>query len=200
MLTTDVNDIKKELLSMMNGPLSQSLREKGVGHRVIFGVELPRLQSFSEEIEHSYTLALALWHENIRECRLLATMVMPHNALTADEADTWAEEIKYAEEANCYVYYLVSHLPFASEKVFQWTAHGGDMQQLCGLLLAGRLLADGRQFTARDETELLDQATALLSSERFEVKKAAYNLLLRMADTSLQCARQVDNILKLHQL
>ena len=79
---------------MMNGPLSQSLREKGVGHRVIFGVELPRLQSFSEEIEHSYTLALALWHENIRECRLLATMIMPHNALTADEADTWAEEIK----------------------------------------------------------------------------------------------------------
>ena len=79
MLTTDVNDIKKELLSMMNGPLSQSLREKGVGHRVIFGVELPRLQSFSEEIEHSYTLALALWHEFVAARSALLSLA-PHDA------------------------------------------------------------------------------------------------------------------------
>ena len=69
----------------MNGPVSQSMREKGLAYKVNFGVELPRLREMAEEWPHNYELAAALWKENIRECRLLAGMLMQvdlalHNA------------------------------------------------------------------------------------------------------------------------
>ena len=37
-----VREVKHLLRAAMNGPLSQSMRQKGLAYRVIFGVELPR--------------------------------------------------------------------------------------------------------------------------------------------------------------
>ena len=75
----------------MNGPVSQSMREKGLTYKVNFGVELPRLREMAEEWPHNYELAAALWKENIRECRLLAGMLMPTEDFPADLAELWVE-------------------------------------------------------------------------------------------------------------
>ena len=42
-----VREIKGKLRLFMNGVLSQSLREKGLKYRLIFGVELPRLKEIA---------------------------------------------------------------------------------------------------------------------------------------------------------
>ena len=79
----------------MNGPVSQSMREKGLAYKVNFGVELPRLREMAEEWPHNYELAAALWKENIRECRLLAGMLMPTEDFPADLAELWVEQMNF---------------------------------------------------------------------------------------------------------
>ena len=64
-----VRQIKAQLRLFMNGVLSQSLREKGLKYRLIFGVELPRLKEIAAGYEQSHDLAQALWKEDIRECK-----------------------------------------------------------------------------------------------------------------------------------
>ena len=45
------HDIKKELRASMNGILSARMREAGMPFKLIFGVELPRLQSIAAAAE-----------------------------------------------------------------------------------------------------------------------------------------------------
>lgn len=162
--------IKQELRGMMNGVVSQSMREKGLAYKVNFGVELPRLQDYAAELrqrfesgeDERYSLALRLWSENIRECRLLAGMLMPPEAMDEQTAELWVEQMRFPEEAECTVMHLFQHLNFAADLAFRWIAREEPMFQYCGWLLMARLFMQGREPSQRDADELLDQAAAVL--------------------------------------
>lgn len=166
---------------MMNGPLSASMREKGLGYRVIFGVEWPRLVEMAREIGPDYHLAQALWKEDIRECRLLAGLLMPPQDFLPEVADIWVEQMRWPEEAQYTVMSLFQHLPYASEKAFCWIADDRWMFQLTGFLLLARLFMRGDRLMRQSESEYLDQAAAALHSPNAHVRKAAFTSLQKYA-------------------
>ena len=178
-LQEQLRSVKREFRLMMNGITSQSMREKGLTYRTNFGVELPRLKAFSEELPHTKELASALWKEQVRECRLLAPMLMPATDFAEDMADLWVEQMNFPEEAECVVMYLFQHLPYASSKAFEWVAREEVMNQLCGWQLFGRLFGKGAMLSPRDDAEWRDQVSATLASEHFSIKQAAYRALLK---------------------
>ena len=178
-LQEQLRSIKREFRLMMNGITSQSMREKGLTYRTNFGVELPRLKAFSEDLPHTNELASSLWKEQVRECRLLAPMLMPATDFAEDMADLWVEQMNFPEEAECVVMYLFQHLPYASSKAFEWIARKEVMPQLCGWQLFGRLFGKGAMLSPRDDAEWRDQVTATLASEHFSIKQAAYRALLK---------------------
>lgn len=182
---------------MMNGPVSASMREKGLAYKVIFGVELPRLQVFSQQLPHTYELAAALWKENIRECRLLAGMIMPKEKMDAEMADLWVEQMHYVEEAECTVMHLFCHEPWASNKAFEWIASSSEMKQLCGYLLLARLFMAGSIPTSRDSAEYLDQTASVLNNDVHSmVARAARKTLVKFMDLGSEQERQAEEILK----
>ena len=77
-----IKEIKQSFRQMMDGAVAQSMREKGVDYKLNWGATLPRLKEMAEEIkgepnmstDDCYHLAIALWKENVRECKILATM------------------------------------------------------------------------------------------------------------------------------
>ena len=177
-----LREIKKELRGVMNGVVSQSMREKGLNYKVIFGVELHRLREMAETLPHSPELAGMLWKENIRECRLLAAMIYPPEKFGDDLADLWVEQMNFPEEAECTVMHLFQYLPYASQKAFEWVAREETMFQLCGWLLMGRLFMRDMVPTDRDANELLDQLAAALRSSSSVVRLAAHKTLMKYMD------------------
>ncbi|MBQ9560420.1 MAG: DNA alkylation repair protein [Bacteroidaceae bacterium] len=179
--TADVlREIKKELRANMNGVASQKMREGGLAYHVNFGVELPRLRQIADEFMPSHEVAQQLWHENVRESKILAAMLMPVDRFLPDLADIWAGQIPNAEIAQATTLLLFSRLPYAPEMAFQWMASERDTLQLCGLLLLGRLLIRGAVLNERSRQEALDQASSLQSSPSLHVRRAAANLLARL--------------------
>lgn len=174
--------VKRSLRGMMNGPVSASMREKGLAYKVIFGVELPRLQRFAEELPHTYALAAALWREDIRECRLLAGMVMPPHSFDAGLAALWTEQMRFTEEAECTVMHLFCRLPEASTLAYAWIAREERMYALCGYLLLARLFMGGAEPGQRDTDEFLDQAQSALRGGDPAVSRAAGKALLKFMD------------------
>lgn len=165
-----VRHIKQLLRSQMNGPVSQSMRERGVNYRMNFGVELPRLQALSQELREQAAdagererLAIALWKEEIRECRLLAPMLYPRERVRSDLADLWISQMRYPEEAECCVMHLLQWLPDASTQAFCWMASDEPLRRLCGFLMMGRLLMRGLRPSERDAAEMLDHIQASLA-------------------------------------
>ena len=181
-LSGQLREIKRSLRGVMNGPVSASMREKGLTYKVNFGVELPRLQQMAAEWPHTYVLAAALWKEDIRECRLLAGMLMPAGQFDEALAEVWVEQMRFAEEAECTVMNLFCHTPWASSKAFEWMAAEQPLRALCGFLLMGRLLMQGLTPSARDAQELVDQAQAAMQSGNLAVARAAQNALAKYED------------------
>lgn len=177
-----LREIKQELRGMMNGPISASMREKGLSYKVNFGVEAPRLQVFATTLPHTYALAAALWKEDIRECRLLAGMLMPADTFDAELAEIWVEQMRFTEEAEFTVMNLFCHTSWASSKAFEWIAADDDMHQLCGYLLFCRLFMRGMKPTPRDAQEFSDQAQSALLSASPAVSRAAAKALLKFED------------------
>lgn len=182
-IATTLRGIKKELHSMMNGVISSSLREKGLNYKVIFGTEIPRLQSFSKTLPHTYELAAALWKENIRECKLLAGMIMPPHLFDAELAEIWIEQMHYTEEAEMTVMSLFCHTSWASQKAFEWIASEEKLHQLCGYLLFCRLFMQGMKPSQRDANEFVDQAKADILCKNPIIQRAANKALLKYEES-----------------
>ena len=168
----DIKDIKKELRAAMNGILSAKMREAGAPYKLIFGVELPRLQSIASEFHPSRMLAQELWNENIRECKLLATMLMPPLEFLPEMADIWVDEISTAEVAQVFSMQLLCKESWCATVAFEWIASPVPMRQLCGFLCIARLLQQGARLQDRSIEELRDQAQSLLPNADLPLRKA----------------------------
>ena len=99
-LHEQLKEIKTQLRLSMNGVASQSMREKGLNYKLNFGVELPRIKAIAAQFEQEHSLAQALWKENIRECKILATMLQPADSLLPEIADIWIDAIPTIEIAE----------------------------------------------------------------------------------------------------
>ena len=93
-LHEQLKDIKTQFRLAMNGAVSQSMREKGLVYKLNFGVELPRIKQIAARYEPNHELAQALWKEDIRECKILATLLQPVETFLPEIADIWVEDIR----------------------------------------------------------------------------------------------------------
>ena len=191
-----LRDIKQSFRLMMDGAVAQSMREKGVDYHLNWGATLPRLREKAAEIGQNYDLAIALWKENIRECKILATMVMPANEILPEVVDIWMEQTETVEVAEQAAMNLYQHLPYAPMKAYQWIASDRELCQLCGFHVLSRLFMRGQEPNERGINEFLDQAHVALLSSSVSVRKAALNSLNHFSALGLVYERLADSILR----
>ena len=177
-----IQALKKDFHALMNGPVSASLREKGLNYRVIYGIEWNRLNDIAVSIGKNAELAGALWKEDIRECRLLAGLVQPADKFPEDLAEIWIESMHYPEEAQYTTLSLFQHLPYAKRAAFHWIAREELMFQLCGFLLFSRLfMKENCIVDDNSANEFLDQAQSLLNTGNAALNSAIRNALAKYA-------------------
>lgn len=205
-----VKEIKQSFRLMMDGVVAQSMREKGVNYHLNWGATLPRLKAKAEELkaeyaslspltsDHSplYDLAIALWKENVRECKILATMLMPADEMLPGVCDVWMEQIAELEIAEQAAFNLWQHLPYAPMKAYEWIASDKEYYQLCGFHVLSRLFMNGQEPNERGINEFLDQAMAALSGPFWSVRKAALQSVNHFSDLGLVYERMASSALR----
>lgn len=186
-----VKDIKQSFRQMMDGQVAQSMRQKGVDYHLNWGATIPRLREMADEIktEDAYSLAIALWKENIRECKILATMLMPPDELLPEVADIWMEQTETVEIAEQLAFNLMQHVPYAAEKAFLWISSAEDLPQICGYHILSRLFMRKQEPNERGINEFMDQALAALQSPTPSLSKAAMQSVIHFADMGLMYER-----------
>ena len=176
-----VKEIKRSFRLMMNGVASQSMRQKGAEYQVNWGIGLVELRNMAAEYGKNYDLAIALWKENIRECKILATMIMPVEEMLTEVADIWMEQTPTQEIAEIAAFQLYQYLEDAPVLAFKWLATGKTLYEICGFQVLARLFMQGLEPDERGINELMDQALAALQSEHAGVRHAAMNCIQRFA-------------------
>ena len=172
-----LKEIKQSLRLYMNGVTAQSLREKGLNYHLNWGASLQHLQEMAQEIREDvakkvsseptdqlFTLSSLLWKENIRECKILATMLMPPEKFPADLAMLWVEQTPTQEIAEMAAMNLYRHLPYAKVMAFHLIAQPYEMAQLQGYCILARLFTTDTPFTDSEINEFIDQAHSAFKS------------------------------------
>ena len=191
-----IKEIKQSFRLMMDGSISQSMRDKGVDYHLNWGATLPRLREKADEIGQNYDLAIALWKENVRECKILATMTMPPTEILPEVVDIWMEQTETIEIAEQAAMNLYQYLPYAPMKAYEWIASDKPMYQLCGFHVLSRLFMNGQEPNERGINEFLDQAHVAILSPTLSVRKAALNALNHFSNLGLVYARLADSIFR----
>lgn len=180
-----IKEIKLSFRQMMDGKVAQSMRDKGLDYHLNWGATLPRLQAQAQQLGKDYDLAIALWKENVRECKILATMVMPAEQMLPEVADIWMEQTPTIEIAEQAAFNLYQHMPDAAGMAFRWIAGSNELAQLCGFHVLSRLFMRGQEPNEREINELIDQALVALRSPNMSVRKAALNCMNRFSQLAL---------------
>lgn len=195
-INEQVKEIKQSFRQMMDGSIAQSMRDKGVNYHLNWGATLPRLKEKATEIGPNYDLAIALWKENVRECKILATMIMPADKVLPEVIDIWVEQIDAIEIAEQASFNLFQHLPFAAEKAFLWLAAPDDLTQLCGYHVLSRLFMNKQEPNERGINEFIDQALVALQSQNLSLRKAAMQSVLRFSELGLMYQRLAHSAIR----
>ena len=205
-LSSKVKDIKQSFRQMMDGAVAQSMRDKGLNYHLNWGATLPRLREMAEELKSAfnfqcstfnvYDLSIALWKENIRECKILATMLMPANQMAPEVCDIWMEQIPSQEIAEQVAFNVWQYLPYAPEKAYQWIASDKEYDQLCGFHVLSRLFMNGQEPNERGINEFIDQALAALQGPFISVRKSAMQSIIRFSELGLVYERLAKSALK----
>jgi len=176
-----LKQIKQSFRLLMNGEASRYMRENGIDYHLNWGVAFTDLKKMAEEYGKDYRLAIELWKENIRECKILATIIMPHDKMSPELADLWMEQTETVEMAEMLAHNLLQHLNFTPVLAFEWIASNQPLRQVCGYNIISGKLARGEEPDTRGIAEILDQAVVAMHDDSMAVRHAAYNCLNRLA-------------------
>lgn len=174
-----IRQIKRQLRLAMNGIVSTSMREKGAEYKLNFGLTYPLLKRIAGSCVPSATLAGRLWTEDIRECRILATLLYPADEFTPDTADEWVVRITQPEIADYCCANLFDRLSFASDKALLWIVSDRELIQYTGFQLFTRLFMRGYKVSGAESIALIDGAKTAVAGLSARVAVAALNCLKR---------------------
>ena len=174
--------IKRSFRLLMSGPTSQSMTQKGLGYKINWGVPFIELKKMALEYGKDYELAIELWKEDIRECKILATLIMPAEKMLPEITDIWMEQVKSQEMAEMLAFNLLQYVDYAPAIAYEWIATDKTLYEIAGFQLLTRLFANGQEANERGINEFLDQATVALQGDNMGIKHAAANCVLRFAD------------------
>ena len=191
-----VREIKRSFHQLMNGITSQSMREKGLNYKLNWGVAYTDLKTMAAEYGKDYSLAIELWKENVRECKILATMIMPPEEMPAEVADLWLEQAPNQEIVEMLAFNLFQHLPYVSVMAYEWIASDIELRQIAGYLVLARLFMRGETPDERGVNEIIDQATTALRDNSIAIRHAAYTCLQRLAQVEQTYCNIVNTALR----
>lgn len=135
-------DIITLIKQRMNGAVVESMRESGIVYKVNYGVTIPELQEIAQPYKGNHDLALQLFEQDIRECKIIASMIDDPAQVTGDQIDSWCEDIDNIEIVEQVCNNLFWKSDFALPRSYEWCIEDDELMKKAGLLIVGHRAND----------------------------------------------------------
>jgi|SRR5690554_901188 len=189
-----IKQIRTDLRLSMNGAVSASMRDKGVNYRMNFGVGIPRIKQISEKYGKDKQLAEILWSEDVRELKILATMIYPLEEFSIEDANKWISVNLDQEMREQLCKNLFQYLTYADVLVEDWIKSESEDIRSTGYWLFARLCIVKSEATDRvNAGDLLDSAITDLKGESLMLRQSAVNVFKfygRLSDSNASVVMQ----------
>lgn len=137
-----VQEIIMQIRHRMNGEVVESMRQANIIYKVNYGVTIPELQQIAQPYKGNHDLALRLFEDDIRECKIIASMIDDPAKVTGDQIDKWSDQFDNVEMVEHVCSNLFWKSDFALPRSAEWCLEEDSLMQKAGLLIAGRRASD----------------------------------------------------------
>lgn len=143
------------LRRQMNGAVADSMREKGLGYRLNYGVSAADIKSAAAHFAPDHSFAKYIYGADIRELYLSAFLIADPRSVTSQEIPFWSRGIVTTETASNGAVWLFSKSGSAAEIVFEYFRCGDPLLKYCALMTAAANVAFTGGRPSWDWEELL---------------------------------------------
>ncbi len=172
------DEILKKLKSLSNPKAMQGMAKYGITPERTYGVSIPHLRKIAQEIGKDHGLARKLWESNIRETRILASMVDDPALATEEQLEKWVQEFDYWEICDQVCQNLFTYTKCAYQKAREWSKRDEEFVKRAGFALMAWLAFKDKK--AKDEQfEKFLPIIRKESLDRRNLVKKAVNWALR---------------------
>ncbi|HOP04424.1 MAG TPA: DNA alkylation repair protein [Tenuifilaceae bacterium] len=135
-------EILEQIKSHKNGDVSISMAQMGIIYGVNYGVSVPELKAIAEAFKYDHELALLLFEQDIRECKILATLVDDPKEVTGEQMDLWSQSFVNHEIVEQVSGNLFWKTECALSRSIEWCLCSDELMQKAGMIIAARKATD----------------------------------------------------------
>jgi len=143
------DDILKKLKSLSNSKAVKGMAKYGITPDKAYGVSIPNLRKLGKEVGVNHNLAQRLWKSDIRETRMLASMIDDPELVTEEQMERWAKDFNYWEICDQVCQNLFIYTKFAYQKAVEWSSRDEEFIKRAGFALMAWLAFKDKE--AKDE-------------------------------------------------
>jgi 3-methyladenine DNA glycosylase AlkD len=137
-MAMEIQELIEEIKRHMHVSVSEGLSLQGIDYKVNYGVSIPELKSIAEKYKDNHALALALFQEDIRECKILASMIDDPAKVTGEQIDEWAQSFSNVEIVEQVCSNLFWKSDYILSRSIEWCLSCDELMQRAGLIVAAR--------------------------------------------------------------
>lgn len=184
-LDIQVAEIRRKIRLSMNGIVSDQMTRNGIVYKSNFGVSIPRIREIAATYTPNHDLAQRLWMLDIRETKIMATLLEPIAKFSVEMAGEWVSGFNQIEIVEQTVMNLFSKLSFSDSLCIEWIQSDCIWIQITGFILATRITD---KLSHSQITLIIVKAIEISSTTDFHLYKAVGLCLSRLCRNNEETA------------
>jgi len=192
----EYKDIIKKLKSLSNSKAIAGMARYGITPENTYGISIPNLRKMAKEIGISHNLALQLWASDIRETKILASMIEDLEIVTEEQMENWVNEFNYWEICDQCCMNLFEKTKFAYKKAIEWSSKEEEFVKRAGFVLMARLAVSDKKANDKRFEKFFPVIKREASDDRNYVRKAVNWALRQIGKRNLNLNSKAINTAK----
>ena len=186
---------------MENPKAVAGMTRYGINPNHNYGVSVHSLRKIAKEIGTDHELALQLWASDIRDLRILASIIDDPKAVTEGQMDTWANDFDSWDICDAACNNLFSRTLFAYGKATEWSKKNEVFVRRAGFVLMANLAVHDKKADNSEFIRFLSLVESSAQDERNYVKKAINWALRQIGKRNPELNKSaIDTAKRLHRL
>ncbi len=190
----DYDDIMQKLRSLSNAEAIEGMARFGITPQKTFGVSIPNLRKIAQNTGRNRDLAQKLWASEIRETRILASMIDELDEVTQKQMDKWVKDFDYWEICDQCCMNLFEKTRFAYRKAEEWSQREEEFVKRAGYVLMARLAVSDKRAKDNSFEKFFPLIKRGSTDHRNFVKKAVNWALRQIGKRNLNLNRKAIQV------
>lgn len=137
-----VLEVISKIRQLRNGDTANSMRQMGIIYPVNYGVSIPDLKTIAKPFTGDHPLALALFEQDIRECKIMASIIDDPKQVNGEQVDRWSNDFNNIEIVEQVCSNLFWKVDCSLSRSIEWCLGENPLLIKAGLIIVMRKASD----------------------------------------------------------